>query len=601
MAFGNITTLYIPVAADAGSSLWGSDVRKLLDTSTGASDSSTITNHGTSTGLVLRTVDPYTNKATDDTQANFGWAITPTDMNSVSGARRFYPDGNHAITVTIGHNGAVAETGTLAMYVYRVGNAAGGRVRTLLGSATATASLPALSGSVIVTATVALAEIIFEPDETIQYSYEFEIEGIVVTGRLVTFWTGSPAGNVVRIDTPKLGVLADTTGTATGAGSATGVTGKVLNTIGSATGLGTATGAMSSTATTTGSASGSVAVAGSGSSVAGTTGIASGSGTATGVLGATGATTGSASGTGTATGVLGATGAMTGSAAGSGTATGVLGATAATTGTAAGTVTVTGLGSSVAGTVGSASGSGTATGLASIVLGTVGTVEIGTGGGGSIVIGRPTTLRRLGGLVSLSPGQIVPVEPVWYDNDGNLVSPVGAVVAFRDFSTGSARYWTGSAWTSTPTTLPTTGGRYILTVPSDWLGLAVTVTASLSGQPDLSDIYSIDDTVTSRSTAAALATVQSDTDALQASLALVETDVDTVLTRVDVATSTRATAADLTLALTDLDTLLARLTAVRAGLLDNLDATVSSRATPADVDIDVALPVSFGTHAEVSG
>ena len=572
MAFGNISTLYIPTAANAGASQWGTDVRKLLDSADAGSDATTKTNHGTSTSASLKTCDPYTTATADLDQSLYGWAITPSDMNSVSGAKRFYPAGNHTLTVRMGHNGSTGVTATLSVSVYRVGNAAGGRVRTLLAGDANTFDLPALSGEVTATCTVALGEVVFEPDETIQYSCEITCGGIVVVGRIVTFYTGTQTSVVTSISTPTLRVLADTTGTATGTGAATGTSGKVLGTIGASAGAGTASGTGASRADTTGTAAGSGTVAGAGSSVAGTTGTSTGSGTATGVLGATGAMAGSASGSSTVTGVLGATGGMTGSSSGSGTASGVLGATAATTGTSAGTVVVTGLGSSVAGTVGTAAGVGSAAGLSSIVLGTVGTVSIGTGGGGTTIIGRPTTLRRLGGFVSLNPGQIVPVEPIWYDSDGNLVSPVGAVVSFRDFSTGSARYWTGAAWTSSPTTLATTAGRYLLTVPSAWLGLVVAVTASLAGQPDLPDAYTIDDTTTSRSTAAALATVQADADDLQASLA-------TVLARLDVATSTRASAADIASALSDLTTLLGRLTALRATGLDNLDATVSSRAS----------------------
>jgi hypothetical protein len=376
MAFGNITTLYLPIPGSAGSSLWGTDVRKLLSAADVTGDATTAFDHGTSTSASTRTADPYTTTVADLDQTLYGWAVAPSDMNSVAGALRFYPAGNHVSTFTMSHDGATGVTGILTMYVYRVGPAAG-RTRTLLGSNTANVVLPALSGSVTATVTVALGEIVFAVDETIQYSFEFNCTGIVITGRVARMFAGNDGGPLSRVDTPKLGVLADTTGTATGSGAASGTGGKVLGTEGSASGTGTASGTGASRADTTGSASGAVTVTGLGSSVAGTTGTATGTGTASGVLGATGAMTGDASGSGTAAGVLGATGAMTGTATGTGTASGVLGATGTTTGTAAGTATVTGLGSSVAGTVGTASGSGTASGLASIVLGMVGTVSIG--------------------------------------------------------------------------------------------------------------------------------------------------------------------------------------------------------------------------------
>lgn len=290
MAFGNITTLYLPTAGNAGASQWGSDVRKLLDAADAGVDATSITDHGTG-GEVNRTVDPYTTKATDDTQANFGWAITPSDMNSVSGARRFFAAGNHTANVRMGHTGATGATGTLTMYVYRVGPAAG-RTRTLLGSNTASVALPALGGDVTATVTVALGEIIFEADETVQYSWEFSVTGIAITGRTATFYTGTHPSNVSRISTPRLGVLADTTGSASGSGVAAGVGGKVLGTVGSAAGSVAVSGEMSATATTTGTASGAGTASGVGASTASATGTASGVGTATGlasiVLGTTG-------------------------------------------------------------------------------------------------------------------------------------------------------------------------------------------------------------------------------------------------------------------------------------------------------------------------
>lgn len=282
MAFGNISTFYIPTAANAGASQWGSDVRKLLSAADAGSDATSKTDHSTG-GAVNRTVDPYSTSTTDTTEANFGWAINPTDMNSISGARRFFPAGNHVVTVRMGHNGTTADTGTLFMYAYRVGDAAGGRVRTLLGSASASVALPALSGEVTASVTLALAEVVFGIDETIQYSFEFTATGIIAVGRIATFYCGTQTAVATRLDTPILKVLADTTGTATGTGDAVGVTGKVLGTNGTATGTGDASGVGASRADTTGSAVGSVVVAGQGSSVAGTIGTATGLGTASGL------------------------------------------------------------------------------------------------------------------------------------------------------------------------------------------------------------------------------------------------------------------------------------------------------------------------------
>lgn len=377
MAFGAISTLYLPTAANAGASQWGTDVRKLLDSADAGSDATTTTSHGTSGAATTRTNDPYTATTADLDQSLYGWAVTPSDMNSVSGAKRFYPAGDHTATIRMGHNAVVGGASTLFMYVYRVASAAGSRTRTLLGSGSAAFTLPAGGGEVTAVVTTTLPEVVFEPDETIQYSFETESSTVVITGRVVKFFTGTQTSVACRIDTPPLKTLADTTGSAAGSGAAGGVAGKVLGTNGSATGSGVAAGSMSARADTTGSASGSAVASGSASSVAGTTGAAAGSGQASGVLTGIGSMTGSASGAGVAAGVLGAIGSMAGSASGTSAANGVLGAIGGMVGSALGAAAATGFGSSVAGTVGSATGSATVAGLTSIVLGTVGSVEIG--------------------------------------------------------------------------------------------------------------------------------------------------------------------------------------------------------------------------------
>lgn len=203
MVFGNITTLYFPVAGSAGASQWGTDVRKLLDAPDAGSDSTTINSHGTGTGLTTRTYDPYSTSSADADQTLFGWAITPADMNSVAGARRFYPAGDHVAEFRMHQTGAVSVAVTVTVFVYRVGPAPG-RTRTLLGSGSASPTLPALSAHATVNVTVSLPEIIFEADETIQYSIETNTTGVVVTGRNVILWTGTDGGVEVRMDTPVL-------------------------------------------------------------------------------------------------------------------------------------------------------------------------------------------------------------------------------------------------------------------------------------------------------------------------------------------------------------------------------------------------------------
>lgn len=181
------TLLHLPIAANAGSpQSWGTDVRKVLTAAEASQDSTTVCNLGTG-GTVTRTCDPYTTTAVDLTQANFGWCITPTDMGAVPGRRRKIPAGNHVLigNVTIS-TAFTAETRQILMFSYKVSSASAGRTRTLLGSTTT--NLPLTSGDVNVT--LALAEQIFEADETIQYSFEMNAGGLAVSGRTVAFNTG---------------------------------------------------------------------------------------------------------------------------------------------------------------------------------------------------------------------------------------------------------------------------------------------------------------------------------------------------------------------------------------------------------------------------
>lgn len=220
MPFGNIATFYLPVTASAGASLWGTDVRKVLSLPDGTADALTKTDHGTAGAPNLRTVDPFTTTTDDLDQSLYGFAIAPADMNSVAGAKRFFPAGDHTLTWQASHNGATVATPTHTLYVYRVASAAAGRVRTLLGSASLLNNIPALSSESTQTVTVTLPEVIFQPDETIQYAWETSQAGIAIVGRILTHYTGTQTAVQSRIDTPGLKTLADTAGTANGSGTA---------------------------------------------------------------------------------------------------------------------------------------------------------------------------------------------------------------------------------------------------------------------------------------------------------------------------------------------------------------------------------------------
>lgn len=283
MAFGNISTLHFPVAASAGASLWGTDVRKLLASPNATVDTTTISSHGTGGTATSRNVDPYTTSTgVSGTKGLFGWAIDPTDMGSVNGALRFYRAGIHTSNMVLSHNGAASDNVTIYVYAYRVSSAATGRTRTLLGSTADTATLPALSGETFSFIGLTLPEIVFQPDETIQWMYEVSATGTVVVGHTVTFRTGTASSLATGLSTPELGVLARTSGAATGTGAATASGGIVLGTAGTASGAGNASGAGASNAATTGIATGSGAAAGSGAAVAGAIGAAEGAADATG-------------------------------------------------------------------------------------------------------------------------------------------------------------------------------------------------------------------------------------------------------------------------------------------------------------------------------
>lgn len=293
MAFGNIGTFYLPdTATTAGASLWGTNVRKLI-TATGTATNTTQTNHSTG-GAVTRTVRPYASSTTDADQSLFGWAIQGSDMNSVAGALRFFPAGNHTATFKMNQSTAVSVSATVTMYVYRIGPAAS-RTPTLLGSNPATVTVPATGSDVTVAVTVALSEVVFDVDETIQYSFEVNCAGLAVTGRILAVFTGNFNGVDARVDTPTLGVRAETTGSASGTGAATAAGGLVLGATGAASGVGAAAGTGAASAATTGSSAGVGTAAAQGASTATTTGTAAGSASAAGqasiVLGATGTVT----------------------------------------------------------------------------------------------------------------------------------------------------------------------------------------------------------------------------------------------------------------------------------------------------------------------
>ncbi len=392
MAFGNISTLYIPIAANAGASMWETDVRKLLSAAEASADTTTITNHGTG-GAVSRLHDPYsTSTISTSTPRTHGWAIAVADMNSVAGARRFIPAGNHVLTARIRNNNAVGKNScTLAMRVYKVSAAL---VPSLVATFTsASFNTPALSAFITVTITGDPGEMIFEAGETLQYSFSLSATGTAVTGETYTFETGHESASIdIKIDIPGLKVLADGAGTAAGSGAANGIAGWFAGGDGNAAGAAAVSGSASWVASGVGNAAGVAEVLGIPAATWSFTGAASGDGAANGLM----------------TGIFSAEAIASGVAAVSAVATGIFSAVAVAQGAsevdgdtgwissglgiAAGAAVASGFMSSVAGTVGTAEGQAGVMGLPSIVLGTVGTVDIGAGGGGGDIILRPVFL-----------------------------------------------------------------------------------------------------------------------------------------------------------------------------------------------------------------
>lgn len=281
MAFANGTTVvYFPIAGSAGASLWGSDVRKVLSSPDATADATTICNHGTTSGAQNRTCDPYTTSTADLTEADYGWAIQPSDMGSVTGALRMIPAGNHVFDAHVSTSSLTGSTVDVKFTAHRVGPAAG-RTRSTIATTTAvglTFGNTATGGSDI-TVTLACSEIVFENDETIAWSLEFSSPGVVVTGKTTILNTGTASGNATRVTFPALKTIAPTEVAMTGTGSLTGGSAKLIGTASAMTGAGTMSAAQGATASMSSSMTGSGTLAGSMGAVAGTSSAMTGTGT----------------------------------------------------------------------------------------------------------------------------------------------------------------------------------------------------------------------------------------------------------------------------------------------------------------------------------
>lgn len=221
MAFGNIATFYFPTAANAGASQWGSDVRKMLDSADAASDATTVTSHGTGTGQTRRTFDPYTTSTADLTEADYGWAPTPADMNSVVGALRYVRAGDHVLTLRT-LSSSVTGSGSLPIFafIYRVA-ASPAFTRTLIDSVQVSVTSPGASPGTVTITVPGVPEIALAAGETIQYSIERIASGVAIIGHTITWYMGTQGGVAIRVDFPGLATVYDEAHAVVGVGVAT--------------------------------------------------------------------------------------------------------------------------------------------------------------------------------------------------------------------------------------------------------------------------------------------------------------------------------------------------------------------------------------------
>lgn len=261
---------------------WGTDIRAMRASSPADIDT-TKADFGTSGGAKTITFDPLTTRSTTGIVDIFGWAwnslaASGDSLGSVAGAKRFYRAGDYTLSYELWTTLATGTTCTLTRRVYRVG-ADGTRVQ--VGAfTTGSISVGNSLSPTTYTTTVAVGEYIVEAGETILLVLACNSSSNAL-GNTITLRLG--ADTFEEIPSPGWLTLADTTGSASGSGVATGESGKVLATIGASIGEGSATGEMSSRADAIGSAAGVGAGSAQASSIAGTVGSSTGVGTGSGL------------------------------------------------------------------------------------------------------------------------------------------------------------------------------------------------------------------------------------------------------------------------------------------------------------------------------
>ena len=203
-ALGHVGQFYFPTNAAKGASLWGTTVYALAYAAGAADTTTTLTvASGTSTPAII--VKPYANSNTIDgsTRDLWGFGILPADMNSVAGATRYMPAGNHTATITVSSSQTAGNNVTPVMYVYQVSSAATGRARTLIaysGGAQINGTLANANATGSVT--VPCPRIDLGPDETLEYALQLLVAQNVLSSTTITLTLGSTS-----LTTPALGTV----------------------------------------------------------------------------------------------------------------------------------------------------------------------------------------------------------------------------------------------------------------------------------------------------------------------------------------------------------------------------------------------------------
>lgn len=391
MPFGNINTFYIPEPGGAvgsgGPCPWGNDVQRFLDVIDPDADTTTGNVHSSNSNLV-RVFNPFNSnqQINEGNSTLYGWALHPTaDMNSLAGALRAFPAGDHTLTVRTGSWGLLGSDHKLRLLVYKVAASGSGYTRTQLGS-TGEGVANALGSTV--TVTVTLPEIVFEPGESIQYTIQSQVNTSFSQNSVALHLGTSSAANgseVSRVETPGLLTIAATVYSLGGNGSAQAIASSVLPTVGSLAASSQTSGLLAATASQQATAGGAGQAAGALSAVVQFVGEASGASHPQAVLGASAAMQGRGGGAAQSDGGLGATAALRGVATGDGTVSGFVSAVASMQGLSEAAAAVQAFASSVAGTTAHTAGAATVGGGTSSVLGTVGEVEVSQGGGETVI------------------------------------------------------------------------------------------------------------------------------------------------------------------------------------------------------------------------